>query len=267
MSLIVLHFSLVDQRICGVSRDIGAEHRVDRGEAPHASRIARLKTCGALFAPHIDDICNLGKAPLRSKAATLELLKRQLGKCNMASLDRERLIRFGRDRAAQGAGPVTVGIDIGMIKLILAHAAAVHGPPVKVEPIDLARIALKRLGLVGKGHERDRRPTQEELDRLISTSMAIPANWPVSLETFPLYHFVAAIIYAQLGMKPEAVKAREQFLRMRPKIFDNWEQEMAKRNYRPEDAIHLAEGARKAGFPVPARTVAEAALQVGIPQR
>lgn len=49
----------------------------------------------------------------------------------MASLDRERLIRFGRDRAAQGAGPVTVGIDIGMTKLILAHAAAVHGLSVR----------------------------------------------------------------------------------------------------------------------------------------
>ncbi|HEV2565440.1 MAG TPA: hypothetical protein VGU19_10180 [Microvirga sp.] len=30
---------------------------------------------------------------------------------------------------------------------------------------------------------------------------------------------------------------------------------------RPEDAAHFAEGARKAGFPVPARTVAAAALQ------
>jgi integrase len=145
-----------------------AERQVDRGEAPNESRIARLKTFGDLIDLHIDDMCDVGKAPLRSKAATLEMLKRQLGKCNMVSLDRERLIRFGRDRAAQGAGPVTVGIDIGMIKLILAHAAAVHGLPVKVEPIDLARIALKRLGLVGKGHERDRRPTQEELDRLIA---------------------------------------------------------------------------------------------------
>jgi integrase len=55
-----------------------------------------------------------------------------------------------------------------MIRLILSHAAAVHGLPVKVEPVDLARIALKRLGLVGKGQERDRRPAQDELDRLIA---------------------------------------------------------------------------------------------------
>ena len=31
----------------------------------------------------------------------------------------------------------------------------------------LARVALRRLGLIGKGDERDRRPTQNELDRII----------------------------------------------------------------------------------------------------
>lgn len=57
-------------------------------------------------------------------------------------------------------------MDIGYLKLVVSHAAAVHGIPIQVEPIDLARIALKRLGLVGKGRERDRRPTLEELSRL-----------------------------------------------------------------------------------------------------
>jgi TolB-like protein/tetratricopeptide (TPR) repeat protein len=74
----------------------------------------------------------------------------------------------------------------------------------------------------------------------------------VNLDKFPLYHFVAAIIYAQLDMKPQAAAARNQFLRVLPNFFENWEQEVAKRNYRPEDAIHLVEGARKAGFPLPA---------------
>lgn len=88
-----------------------------------------------------------------------------------------------------------------------------------------------------------------------------------ALEKFPLYHFVAAVIYAQLGKAPEAAEARDQFLRMRPTIFVHWDDEMAKRNYRPEDAAHFAEGARKAGFPVPARTAAEAMLQATPPQR
>ncbi|GAU85933.1 adenylate cyclase [Bosea sp. BIWAKO-01] len=89
----------------------------------------------------------------------------------------------------------------------------------------------------------------------------------VDLEKFPLYHFIAAIIYAQLDMKPETAQERDQFLRMRPRFFDNWDQEAAKRNYRREDAIHLADGARKAGFPVPDRTAAEAAPTADLPQR
>ncbi|SFJ71396.1 TolB amino-terminal domain-containing protein [Bosea sp. OK403] len=88
----------------------------------------------------------------------------------------------------------------------------------------------------------------------------------VSLNRFPLYHFVAAIIYAQLEMKPQAAAAKGEFLRLIPTFFENWEHEVAKRNYRPEDAIHLAEGARKAGFPLPARTVAEAASAAEFPQ-
>jgi TolB-like protein len=88
-----------------------------------------------------------------------------------------------------------------------------------------------------------------------------------ALEKFPLYHFVAAVIYAQLGKASEAAEARDAFLRMRPTIFEHWDEEMAKRNYRPEDAAHFAEGARKAGFPVPTRTAAEVALQESAPQR
>jgi adenylate cyclase len=82
-----------------------------------------------------------------------------------------------------------------------------------------------------------------------------------ALEKFPLYHFVAAVINAQLGKAREAAEARDAFLRMRPTIFEHWDEEMAKRNYRPEDSAHFADGARKAGFPVPARTAAEVALQ------
>lgn len=61
---------------------------------------------------------------------------------------------------------MALGIDIGVIKMIITHATAVHGLDISSEPVDLARIALKRLGLIGKGTERDRRPTREELNRL-----------------------------------------------------------------------------------------------------
>ena len=58
-------------------------------------------------------------------------------------------------------------MDIGYIRTILVHAAAVHGIEVPTEQVNLARVALRRLNLVDKGNERDRRPSQEELDRII----------------------------------------------------------------------------------------------------
>ena len=147
---------------------LDAERQIDRGETPLISRIARIQTFGELIDLHVEDMKEVGKAPGRSKDATLQMLRRKLGKLRLIEIDRERLVRFGRERAAAGAGPVTVSMDIGAIRLVLSHAAAVHGVPVKVEPVDLARIALKRLGLIGKSNERDRRPTDDELQSLFA---------------------------------------------------------------------------------------------------
>ena len=144
------------------------ERQIDRGETPHRSRTARLTTFSDLVDLHVADMTEVGKPPGRSKTATLNMLKRELGKHKMTELDRDVLVKFGRKRASQGAGPVTLSMDIGAVKLVIQHAAAVHGLPVRVEPIDLVRIALKRLGLVGKSNERDRRPTEEELEKLIA---------------------------------------------------------------------------------------------------
>ncbi len=131
-------------------------------------RARKAKTFGALIDLHIDDMKDVGKPPQRSKSATLEMLQRNLGALPLSQLDRERLIRFGRDRAKGGAGPVALGMDMGAIKLVMGHAAAVHGIEVSVEPVQLARTALKQLGLIGKGNERDRRPTAGELTTLFA---------------------------------------------------------------------------------------------------
>ncbi|THD53046.1 site-specific integrase [Phenylobacterium sp.] len=146
---------------------VDAERQIDRGETPTLSKVAKLQTFGDLIDLHISDMSEVGKAPGRSKQATLEMLKRRLGRKKMVEIDRECVIKFGRERSKEGAGPTTIGIDVGVIKLVVQHSAAVHGLPVLIEPIDLGRIALKRLGLVAHSNERDRRPTEEELAKLI----------------------------------------------------------------------------------------------------
>jgi len=140
---------------------LDAERQIDRGQTPANSRIGRLKTFGELIDLHVADMKEVGKPPGRSKQATLDMLRRELGKLGMGDLDRERLVRFGRKRAAQGAGPVTLSMDVGAIKLVVAHAAAVHGLPVILEPIDLARVALNVSDMKGPRPRlgRRRRPS------------------------------------------------------------------------------------------------------------
>ena len=71
------------------------ERRIDQGEVP-SSRTRKKPT-------------TFGRAPRRSKAFTLDALKEKLGKVRMADLNRERLIRFGKERLKEGAGRATGG--------------------------------------------------------------------------------------------------------------------------------------------------------------
>ena len=144
------------------------ERRVDRGEPAIARGSRDAKTFGDLIKLHREDLQGVSKRIGRSKGVSLTFLEHRLGRLRIPELDRGWLIQFGKERASESAGPVTVGTDLGYIKTILSHAAAVDGVVLSIGPIVLARIALGRLGLVGKGNERDRRPTQDELDCLVA---------------------------------------------------------------------------------------------------
>lgn len=149
------------------SWSLEVERRFDRGEEFASKRPAMARTFGDLIDIHIKDMMEVGKAPRRSKSYSLDMLKKRLGRVRLRQITREKLIEFGRKRAKQGVGPVTLAADLSYVGTIIAHAAAIHGIDVSKEPVDLARIALRRLGLVGRGNERERRPTEDELNAII----------------------------------------------------------------------------------------------------
>ena len=122
------------------------EDAVRVGKSLKAVKITSGTTFTNLVDLHITDLAEVRKPLLRSKAMCLEKLKANLGSEALSNLTRERLIDFGKMRAREGAGPVTLGIDLGYIRTILVHAAAVHGVEVPTEQITLARVALTRLG-------------------------------------------------------------------------------------------------------------------------
>jgi integrase len=145
-------------------RDV--ERTIDREGDPTVRAITGKDTFASLIDVHIDDLHAVKKPLRRSKRAVLRRLREELGTTPLNQLTREKLIGYGRARAEQGAGPATLAVDISFIGTVLTHAAAVHGVRVNTEAVTLARVALRRLGLVGKSRERDRRPTTEELQKL-----------------------------------------------------------------------------------------------------
>ena len=72
------------------------------------------------------------------------------------------------------------------------------------------------------------------------------------LQRFPIYHFVATLIYARNGLAQEAAASRATFLKMRPAFFTQFEAELDKRNFNAADRARIAAGAADAGFEVPA---------------
>ncbi|OAV50589.1 adenylate cyclase [Rhizobium sp. WYCCWR10014] len=72
-----------------------------------------------------------------------------------------------------------------------------------------------------------------------------------NMQKFPLFHVVAAIIYAEAGMMEDARREGQVFVSMRPDFLPNLVTELAMRNMQPEDRDRLIEGLRKAGMTVP----------------
>jgi integrase len=146
------------------------QDRIEQGQTPTNRETIRSDTIGELIKLHLDDMAEVGKAAQRSKECALLRLQddRDVGKVRLSHFTRERVIEFGRRRAKEGAGPSTLSIDLSFIGTVMEHASAIYGHKVPTEDLRLGRAALLRLGLVGKGTERDRRPTADELKRLLA---------------------------------------------------------------------------------------------------
>jgi len=119
-------------------------------------RIIGFNTFGQLIELHIADMVEVNKPLGRSKDFALRTLNKHLGQVKTPHLTRASIIEFGRMRAKEGAGPATLAADISYIHTVLTHAAAVHGVKISTEQVNLARVALRRLGLIGRSKERDR---------------------------------------------------------------------------------------------------------------
>ena len=96
----------------------------------------------------------------------LRTLDRLLGTYVAARLTPDHLVGFASARRDEGAGPYTINMDVSKLGTVLRYAAA----SLRISLPDIvgsARPLLTHLRLIGGGGRRERRPTEDELHRVL----------------------------------------------------------------------------------------------------
>lgn len=102
----------------------------------------------------------------KNKHAVLTSLENKLGHYTLAELTDDRLTRYVKDRHKEGAGGVTIAIDLTYLGGIFKTARQIWKIPVSMDAIATARAYMSHVKISTRSEERSRRPTADELDRL-----------------------------------------------------------------------------------------------------
>jgi integrase len=122
------------------------------------------KTFGDLIDSYVADT-TLVKEHGESKTFALRAIRRALGSEKATNITSHRLIAYVQSRLKQGAGGVTIKMDLGFIKEVLTYARITY----KSISLDIfldVRQYLKTIRLKTKSTERNRRPTDAEIAAL-----------------------------------------------------------------------------------------------------
>jgi integrase len=136
-----------------------ADHIAAGGFAP----VPRDATLGDLIDKYRE---SHGRTPGRTKAATLDMLVRELGKVRLASLNAVVLRDYIDRRVRSGAGGVTIAGDLSFLSAVLKWGRHARQLDINDKLAVDARASLKVRGLDTRSKERTREPTDEELLRL-----------------------------------------------------------------------------------------------------
>lgn len=147
------------------ARDV--EHKIDRGQTIEQSRKWTFAEILAAYREHVAP-----KGMSRSKFQALDKIDKLLGRRRLVELKTITFIEFCKTREVEGAGPSTILQDLSYVGTVLRHGGALvgaeHAVATCVTALEAARRTLRHSGRIAKSEERDRRPTDVELQKLIA---------------------------------------------------------------------------------------------------
>ena len=102
-----------------------------------------------------------------TKAQVLKSIRKSdLGETKCSDITSQRLVSYARE-LTKTVEPQTCGNYFSHLSNIFTVARPAWGFPLSRQEFDDAVTVIKKLGLIRKGNERNRRPTLEELDQLM----------------------------------------------------------------------------------------------------
>jgi integrase len=130
---------------------------------------------------------------LGSKAQMLSAIKKSdFGETKCSEITANKLVAFARE-LTETVEPQTCGNYFSSVSNIFTIARPAWGYPLSRQEFDDALVVIRKLGLIRKANERSRRPTLEELDRLMEHFGRIQANRPSSV---PMQKIVVFAIFS-----------------------------------------------------------------------
>lgn len=141
------------------------EDELTRNSAPLIGGRARDVTLGEAIDRYIrESVKQIG----RTKAQVLRSIKaHSLGAMRCSKITSRELLDFARGLLKGGAQPQTVQNYLSHLSSLFVIARPAWGYPLDEQAIKDAMIVAKRLGVISKSRSRDRRPTIDELNRLL----------------------------------------------------------------------------------------------------
>lgn len=160
----------------------GAIERANRKAATVKEMINR-------YLSEMEKVRPLGK----TKLATLKAISESyLGKLDDQDINSQVLVEYALWRMGKEGGtvqPQTAGNDLAHLGAVLSIARPAWGYEVDPHAMTDARRVLKKLGYNMKSRERDRRPTLDELDQLLTHFQGIQARRPTSINMLKMTGF------------------------------------------------------------------------------
>lgn len=139
-----------------------------RAEALEGVSVVSKISVGDLIAQYIE--AHQRTTPIgRSKLSCLRFLATwPISRHQAQQLAPHHIVEHCQARIHSGASPSTVGQDVAFLRSVFSASEGLLGLPLSLAAFERSSATLRRLGLVGRAHKRDRRPTREELDSLMA---------------------------------------------------------------------------------------------------